>query len=285
MAVCVLCLAYGYFIEPYRLIVDRKEVRINDWPPEFDGFRVVLISDIHGGSRGVDESRIGRLVELANEQDADMVVLLGDYVSQQRTDKPIRERPLKMPMETIATHLKGLRARNGVFAVLGNHDGWFSSAAVTQELRRVGINVLDQEVAFVERDGERLRILGLRDHQQVENWKAFSSDAGAKILDSEGTGPLIVLEHSPDVLPMITGDLAISKDLKLMFAGHTHGGQVWLPILGFPVVPSTYGQKYADGHVRDAGVDMFVTSGVGTSILPFRFLVPPEIMVVTIKSN
>ena len=81
---------------------------------------------------------------------------------------------------------------------------------------------------------------------------------------------------------MITGDLLISPDLKLILAAHTHGGQVWLPVLGSPVVPSSYGQKYAYGHVRDAGVDMFVTTGIGTSILPFRFLVPPEIALITL---
>ena len=84
---------------------------------------------------------------------------------------------------------------------------------------------------------------------------------------------------------MITGDLSISKDLKVMFAGHTHGGPVSLPIIGSPIVPSSYGQKYAAGHVRDGGIDLFVTTGIGTSILPFRFGVPPEIAVVTISAT
>ena len=70
-----------------------------------------------------------------------------------------------------------------------------------------------------------------------------------------------------------------------MFAGHTHGGQLWLPVFGYPAIPSSYGQKYAAGHVRDFGVDMFVTTGTGTSILPFRFLVPPEIAVITINAK
>jgi len=83
---------------------------------------------------------------------------------------------------------------------------------------------------------------------------------------------------------MITGDLLISRDLKLILAGHTHGGQVRLPIIGSPIVPSSYGQKYVAGHINDAGFDMFVTTGIGTSILPFRFMVPPEIAVVTIRA-
>ena len=69
-----------------------------------------------------------------------------------------------------------------------------------------------------------------------------------------------------------------------MLAGHTHGGQVWLPVLGAPFVPSSVGQRYAQGHIEEEGVHMFVTSGIGTSILPFRFMVPPEVAIVTVKS-
>jgi predicted MPP superfamily phosphohydrolase len=86
-------------------------------------------------------------------------------------------------------------------------------------------------------------------------------------------------------MPVITGQFSISKDLKLILAGHTHGGQIWFPIIGSPIVPSGYGQKYAFGHVRDYDMDMFVTTGIGTSILPFRFLVPPEIAVLTISAE
>ena len=93
------------------------------------------------------------------------------------------------------------------------------------------------------------------------------------------------MEHSPDILPIITGEMSISKDLKLILAGHTHGGQVWLPLIGSPVIPSSYGQKYAFGHIKENDVDMFVTTGIGTSILPFRFLVPPEIAVLTIYAE
>ena len=86
-------------------------------------------------------------------------------------------------------------------------------------------------------------------------------------------------------MPAITGDLSISNDLRLVIAAHTHGGQVWLPIFGRPIVPSTFGQKYAYGHVKEKGVDLFVTSGIGMSVLPFRFMVPPEIAVLTIRSE
>jgi predicted MPP superfamily phosphohydrolase len=75
------------------------------------------------------------------------------------------------------------------------------------------------------------------------------------------------------------------NDLKLFIHGHTHGGQVWLPIIGSPIVPSNYGQRYTSGHFKENNFDMFITTGIGTSILPFRFLVPPEIAVLTIRAE
>lgn len=279
VAILLVLLAYAYFIEPFRLVVNGSEIKVKGWDPAFEAIKFVLISDIHGGSHGVNVEKIKLVVEQANAQGADAIFLLGDYVAMTngRTD-------IKMPIVEIAESLSGLRAKYGVFAVLGNHDGWYGDANVESELERVGIRVLNGEVAFIEQNGRRLRILGLRDHLQIDDWKKMPAEGKALLAPSEGTGGAIVLEHSPDVLPMITGDLLISNDLKLMFAGHTHGGQVWLPILGYPVVPSMFGQKYAAGHVKDGGIDLLVTTGVGTSILPFRFLVPPEIAVITIRA-
>jgi predicted MPP superfamily phosphohydrolase len=281
----VLLLVYSYFVEPFRLVVNEQDLAIEGWDKEFDGFRILLISDIHGGSHGVDEARIRHVVETANSQNADMIVLLGDYVSQPISNRPMRERPPLMPMDKIADALSGLSAPNGVFAVLGNHDGWYNDGAVANELRRVGIHVLDGEVAIIDRDSRRLRLLGLKDHMQAQDWKKFSGEARDLLAATEGTGNVVILEHSPDILPIITGELLISRDLKLILAGHTHGGQVRFPIIGSVIVPSSYGQKYAVGHIRDAGVDMFVTTGIGTSVLPFRFFVPPEIAVVTIRTR
>ena len=275
-----LCVGYGYFIEPDQLLVNRYEIKIEKWNPAFDDFKIVAVSDIHGGSNAVTEAKLRQIVELINAQDADIVVFLGDYVSQQPFDRS----KLKMPMATIAANLSGIKSKYGVFMVFGNHDGWYNETDVRRHFERIGYTVLENELAFVEKNGQKLRVLGLKDHTKIKTWQGFSADAREVLESNDEAGDVIVLEHSPDILPIITGEFSISDDLKLMLAGHTHGGQIRFPFIGSPIVPSSFGQKYAAGHVKDKGLDMFVTTGIGTSILPFRFLVPPEIAVINVRT-
>lgn len=271
-------LFYSFVIEPRRLVVTEHTIEIEKLDPALDGLKIVAISDLHCGSNAVNAEKLRDLLALANGQNPDIVVLLGDFVSEYEGGTKLR-----MPLDEMTQNIRGLKARYGVFAVMGNHDDWYDSELVKNAVQAAGYRILDDEIATLDINNTKLRLLGLRDHLRINSWKAFSEQTRHLIDTDGGSGDIIVLEHSPDVLPMITGELSISPDTRLMLAGHTHGGQVWLPILGRPIIPSSYGQKYAYGHIRDQGLDMFVTSGVGTSILPFRFLVPPEIAVITLK--
>jgi uncharacterized protein len=278
--ITLLCMAYGFLIEPNRLLASSYEIKIDGWNKAFDNYKIVAISDIHGGSNFIDEAKIRKVVELANEQNADLIVLLGDYVSQQSGDKSL----LKMPISTIANNLKGLKAKDGVFAVLGNHDGWYSDEKVKTEFERVGYRVLENEIVDIKRGDEKFRLFGLKDQMKIKGWYIFA-DEMREILNRDPNSNVVILEHSPDVLPIFTNDISNAKDVKLMLCGHTHGGQVRLPIVGTPMVPSGFGQKYANGLVVEKNINLFVTPGIGTSIIPVRFGVPPEISVLTINQN
>lgn len=281
LAFVAILLCYAYFIEPQRLVVVEKEIKIKGWDPALNGFRIAMMSDLHAGSNGVDEAKIRLIRDTLNNQNADVIVLLGDYLAFNKSG----EKQLKMPVETVAENLQGLSAPFGIYSVRGNHDDEFDQNIILNTFPKFGIRVLDDELVTINKNGVPLRIIGLRDHLHVQHWASFARRAEYVLKAHEQKGNVIVLEHGPDILPVITGQNLISPDLKLILAGHTHGGQVWLPILGRPIIPSSYGQKYAYGHVKDQGVDMYITSGVGTSNLPFRFMVPPEIVVLTITAE
>ncbi|MDQ4122443.1 MAG: metallophosphoesterase [Acidobacteriota bacterium] len=285
LVICVFSLLFLFFLaawafwyEPNSLAVKNYDLRIAGWNPAHNGLKIVAISDIHGGSNFITAEKIRRVVELINDQNPDLIVLLGDYVSEKR----FNQKELKMPMSVIADNLAGLRAKHGVFAVMGNHDYDYNPPVVRAELERIGIRFLDEEAEAITPNGENLIVLGLPEIIRYNDWKKYSEDAKKALSKTQNKGSVLALVHNPDAIVMTTGDFLISENLRLVLAGHTHGGQVRLPFLGSLIVPSTYGQKYSLGLVMENGIDMFITSGVGTSILPVRFGVPPEISVLTI---
>ena len=257
---------WAFLIEPDR-VVRRVSLSLPNAGPALDGLKVAAISDIHAGSPHIDAGKLWLLVEETNRLEPDLVVLLGDYVIQGVVGGEFIE------PEATAESLRGLRAPLGVFAVLGNHDWWLDGERVSRALTGAGVRVLENDAARVERGGRGLWVAGLAD---LWTRRPDVSKTLGKIGDD---GPVLLLTHNPDVFPDVPARVALT------LAGHTHGGQVYLPIVGRPVVPSKFDQRYADGHVREGGRDLFVTSGVGTSILPVRFRVPPEVCLFTISTG
>lgn len=254
-------------IEPARLVVRDVEVRLPGWPGALGGLRVAVLSDLHAGAPHLGAAKRREIVGLTNAARPDLVVLLGDYVVGREFGGRFVE------PEVIARELAELRAPLGVVAVLGNHDCWFDGPRVRRALEGAGVRVLENDAVAREVQGTRLWVAGLSDL-----WTE-GVDIGAALRPVPPGEPVLLLTHNPDVFS------DVPERVTLTLAGHTHGGQVRLPVFGTPVVPSRYGGRYAAGLVVEDGKRLFVTSGLGTSIVPVRFGVPPEIALLILRPS
>jgi predicted MPP superfamily phosphohydrolase len=260
-------LAWALWVEPQRLVVNRAELELPRWPKPLEGLRVALVSDLHVGSPFWDLRALSRLVERTNAENPDLILLAGDYQIN-----GVRGGVFVAP-EPIAERLAVLKAPLGVFAILGNHDWWNDGERMRTAFEQAGIVVLENQARLVPRAGAPFYVVGLADTMT----RPQAIDETIRQVPSGE--PFLVLVHEPDVFPQIDGRAALT------LAGHTHGGQVNLPFLGRRVVPSQYGQRFAAGHVVEQGRHLFVTTGVGTSIYPVRFRVPPEIALLTLQGE
>ena len=266
-AALLLLGAQAFIVEPSSLEVHRDTLALPGWPATHEPLSVALIADLHTGApwKGLDE--LARIVDTTNALRPDLVLLLGDYVIHGVLGGHF------VPPEESAPLLGRLVAPLGVFAVLGNHDHWFDADRVRVALESAGITVLEDRARRIERPGGDFWLVGLKDYWEDDR------DLPGAIAPLTDELPALAFTHNPDMFATLPGRFA------LVLAGHTHGGQVALPLLGRPIVPSAYGQRYASGHIVEQGRHLFVTTGIGTSILPVRFGVPPEIVLLTLRSE
>jgi predicted MPP superfamily phosphohydrolase len=244
-----------------RLVERKTAITLPSWPAEFRDLRVTVFSDLHVGPPHITLARLRSIVEEANATEADLILMPGDFV----------ETPLRWGMaepEEIAAELKRLRAKAGVFATLGNHDWWYDGARVRLALEKEGIRVLDDQAVKIERQGKTFWLAGFAD-----KWEG-RPDIEETMKQITDNAPVIAFTHNPGLFP------AIPARVALTIAGHTHGGQIWLPFIGRPVISD---EPYPIGHIVEGGRHLFVTPGIGTSIFPVRFGVPPEISLLTIR--
>lgn len=254
----------AFWIEPAGLTVSHERVDV-PWSPRRP-LRIAVLTDLHVGSPFNGLAKLRLAVDRTNAAHPDIVCILGDLVIHGVIGGRF------VAPEAIATELKGLRAPAGAFAVLGNHDGWLDHDRVEDALERSGIRVVEERAAKLDTPAGPLWLAGVSDL-----WTG-RHDIPAALAGVEQDGaPVILLTHNPDLFPLVPDRVALTV------AGHTHGGQVRLPLIGRPIVPSEFGQRFAAGHVVEGGRHLFVATGIGTSILPVRFRVPPAVTVLTVE--
>ncbi|PDV85432.1 metallophosphoesterase [Rhizobium sp. H4] len=274
---------YAFAYEPLaRLGIARYRLTPPGWTPGLK-LRVVALADIHACEPWMSESRITAICHRANELEGDVTVLLGDYASG-------------MNMVTQYVHssrwskaLATLQAPLGVHAIMGNHDWWEDRTAQKnggmetfghRALAGVGIPVYGNRAVRLEKDGRGFWLAGLEDQLALLPGTKWGRTRMLGLDDLDGTmaqvtddAPVILLAHEPDIFPRVP------ERVSLTLSGHTHGGQI--RFLGrSPIVPSRYGNRYAYGHVVEEGRNIIVSGGLGCSIAPVRFGVPPEIVVI-----
>jgi len=258
---------YAWLIEPNLLVVRRVEIVSENWRGA--PLTIAAIGDTHVGSPHVDAARMGRIVARVNELRPELVVLLGDYVG---FHAPMSERSPAENQEILGgvATFAAITSRYGVVAVLGNHDVWYDRSAITTALQDAGVGSLWNRHIVIRRSGGPVLVAGLADYDTGDPDFAAALDGAPPNADT------LVLSHSPDAFA------EMPRGPALMLASHGHCGQVTIPLIGRPITPLR-NPRYACRMIEEDGKRMYVTAGIGTSIIPVRFLNPPEIVLITIR--
>lgn len=279
--------AYSVGIEPnLQLDVTRYRVTPRNWP-EGLSLRIAVITDLHACEPWMPVSRIRRIAALANSLSPDLVVLLGDFAAGTHlVTGPVRP-------DQWGEALSGLKAPLGVHAVLGNHDWWHGplpsdptddAEGARRALKQMGARLYENDALRLQKNGQPFWILGLGD-QMAEflpigrrgEWRG-RDDLGATLAKATDDAPAILLAHEPFIFDRVP------KRVALTLCGHTHGGQVNLPLLGPIVAEVRYRSRRVYGHFVQDDRHLVISGGLGESILPMRFMRPPEIVEVTVAA-
>lgn len=252
--------AYARLFEPFDYELTETDVFIPRLPARFDGLRIAHLTDLHH-SRLVPLSEVRRVVEMANAARPDLVVLTGDYTTARRSY-----------IEPCAEALGELEAPEGVWAVLGNHDHFNDPELTARALARRGVNLLRNANTALRRGPDALQLAG------VDDWGWGRADWTRTLRGLDRTSPVLLLSHEPAVL-----DFPETRGLSLILSGHTHGGQICLPLLG---APARFIEefKYLRGLYERDGTQLYVSRGTGMIGLPVRIGARPEVALIRLRS-
>jgi predicted MPP superfamily phosphohydrolase len=250
------------------LLITRYRPVPPGWPDSHK-LSITVIADLHAGGPNIGLARVAQVVDAANALGSDLTVVLGDFFA---THRFVTER---VPHPAWAAELARLKAPLGVYSILGNHDWWYDIKGVRSALAGVRMPVMENDAVLLGEAGRRFWLAGLGD--QLAYYLGPSRFRGVD--DLPGTlakirtnDPVILLVHEPDIFTQVPARVALT------LAGHTHGGQIRLPMLPPVWAPSSYGARFAYGHIVERERHMIVSGGLGTSVVPLRLGVPPEIL-------
>ena len=269
---------YAGEIERHWIEITRHEVALRGLPGTFDGMRIAQISDIHMDDF-TEPVFLRHAVQLVNREKPDAVLMTGDFVTAMLAERRI---PRHFDRETAgqcAEILAGLECK-ALYAVLGNHDHSVGAHQVTSALESSGINVLRNACVPIERGSSRLWLAGVEDPLTGHARPELAIPASIRNQPGE---PVVLLCHGPDFADILLQD-ASGQAVDLMLSGHSHGGQVRVPLLGALVLPPM-GRKYVEGFFNFGRMQLYVNRGLGTIGLPFRFDCPPEITIFTLRAG
>jgi uncharacterized protein len=264
--------AYAAAEAAHDLIVTDYYPQLPNWPADHQ-LTITVVADLHAGGPNMGIERVRQVVDYAQALNSDLIVLMGDYFA---THRFVTER---VPHAAWAAELARLKAPLGVYAVFGNHDWWYDIDGVRNALAKVQLPVMENDAVLLGAPGQRFWLAGLGD--QLAHWLGPNNFRGED--DLPGTlkrittgDPVILLAHEPDIF------VDVPERVALTIAGHTHGGQIRLPLVPPVWTPSSYGARFAYGHIVERGRHMIVSGGLGCSKVPLRLGVPPEIVRVTL---
>ncbi len=254
--------AYPALFEPWQVRVEKVVVPVTGLPAAFVGFRIVQLSDLH--YRPYTTLRqIAHAVDLANSLQPDLTVITGDFIT--RGSGAIAE---------LVPTLSQLRARHGVSSVLGNHDHGSGPERITHLLRAGGLEVLRNQGHEITRDGSSIYLAG------VDSLCNGNPNLSAALFRRRGHSSTILLAHEPDFIDLVPDDAGIG----LQLSGHSHGGQICLPLLGAPLLPA-WGQKYWRGLRKVRQTHVYTNRGIGTMYVPLRLGSIPEVTELTLAAS
>jgi uncharacterized protein len=236
-----------------RFSVNEERIWLDALPAAFHGLRIVQISDIHHGLF-LPKEWLSAAVRQANRLNPDIIALTGDFVTYSKRN-----------IGPAAELLGRLRARHGVYAVLGNHDFRVDAEAITRALSRQHIDVLRNRHVPLRFGGESIYLVGVDDY-------GYGADLRRAIRGVPREAATVLLAHNPRVI-----HLASRNNVSLVLSGHTHGGQVNVPLLGTVYGRSPERLRYKIGWDRMGATQIYVSRGIGTIVLPWRLRCPAEI--------